>query len=132
MLVHGELKGWPRLRLEMHLVRCAECRNRRRRMGSLTVSLSHILQNPSLGYRTFRAAPRMALLTMALAVLMVSGAGWLTADYLNRENEPVGVVAGQGESLRSCELHPDEKAIALSTKKKKLEHPNRKHDNPDK
>ena len=132
MLVHGELRGWSRLRMELHLLHCSECRSRRRRMGSLTLSLAQLLQNPSLGHRTFRTASRMAWSTMALAALFVSG-GWFAANALSHGEQPAAAtVAGSGVGLRSCETHSEPEAVALASKKKKLQHPKRKHDNPDK
>ncbi len=132
MLVHGDLKGWPRLRMELHLASCSDCRSRRRKMGSLSVSLAHLFQNPSLGYRTFRSAPRLVWAGMAAAALFVSGAGWLTVNALHSSSSVVVVPAGQGSgTLRSCEAMPNEQATALAAKKKP-NHPNRKHDNPDK
>jgi predicted anti-sigma-YlaC factor YlaD len=131
MLVHGDLKGWPRLRMEAHLVSCSECRARRKRMGSLSVSLAHVFQNPSLGYRTFRAAPRLVWAGMAATAFFVGGASVLTVNAIHGAGSGTVAPAGEGASLRSCDLMPNEKATALANKKK-LDHPKRKHDNPDK
>jgi anti-sigma factor RsiW len=71
MLVHGELHGLARLRLEAHLLCCPSCRNQRKRLGSLSVSLSRAFTNPSLGHRTFVKASGTAWI-LALSFLVLA------------------------------------------------------------
>lgn len=130
MLVHGDLKGWPRLRMELHLASCSECRAQRRKMGSLSVSLAHLFQNPSLGFRTFRASRHLAWAGMA-AAFFVTGASLITVNLLGSSSTGNVTPGGLGAGLRSCDMESKEKATALANKKK-LDHPKRKHDNPDK
>lgn len=77
MLVHNELRGWPRLQVEAHLLLCPECRANERRLRSLSTTLAISLRNPSLGSRTFpRSRP---------AVWTTLGLGAVAAVFLGSQ-----------------------------------------------
>ncbi|RYG23899.1 hypothetical protein EON82_12565 [bacterium] len=80
MLVHRELKGWSRVRVEAHLFICPACRAKERRLRSLSTSLAVSLSNPSLGARTF-VRPKTALwASLGAGVASVLLLGWNFAE----------------------------------------------------
>jgi hypothetical protein len=86
LVVHDELRGWPRLKLETHLLLCGECRAKERRLRSLSTTLAISLKNPSLGSRTFHAPKRVLWATLGLgaASMVFLGAQLVGAGFTSQ------------------------------------------------
>lgn len=71
MLVHGELKGIPKLRTRFHLLFCRHCRARMDDFLAVSQSLAVRLENPRLGSRKI---VRPSVIGLAVGLLTLLGA----------------------------------------------------------
>jgi anti-sigma factor RsiW len=103
MHVHGELQGWQKARVGAHLLVCAECRARRRRMDVLTGSLAAAFRNPSLGTRTFASARRTTWMSLGLGAGVFSMLGWIVSANFATGPIPPPPATTPCATVRSCD-----------------------------
>ena len=69
MMAHGETTGISKLKVLFHLARCGGCRNRLKKIYSLSSSLATNLANPRLGVRPLNRPIQFGRVGLVLVVL---------------------------------------------------------------
>ena len=105
MMAHGETTGVGKVKAQLHLVACSECRARLKKFYAVSSSVAVNLENPRLGARTLKRPINLGQIGLLLIVLAILA---IIISFEVQRQQSINPVDTNSSNL-SCSIHANRK-----------------------